>query len=173
MNKTELGKEILAKSYLRGRFLLRSGDYSDEYFDKYRFESEPYLLRSIAEHLSGLLPTDFDLFAGLEMGGIPLATALSLHTNKPVVFVRKTAKSYGTCKIAEGLDLEGRRVVLIEDVVTSGGQIILSANDLINEGAKIVCAICVIDRGAGGKERLAENSIALYSLFTMNELKSL
>lgn len=172
MTKEELAKEIMKKSHLKGRFLLRSGAYSDEYFDKYRFESEPQLLNEIAEHLTQILPDKFDIFAGLEMGGIPLATALSLKTGKPVVFVRKKAKEYGTCKIAEGYDIRDKQIVIVEDVVTSGGQIILSAQDLIKEGAKIICAICVIDREAGGKENLANNQIKLKSLFTMSELKS-
>ncbi len=172
MTRQELAREIIEKSHLKGRFLLRSGVYSDEYFDKYRFESEPELLNEIAEHLMQILPEQFDMFAGLEMGGIPLATALSLKTGKPVVFVRKKAKEYGTCKVAEGKDVEGKLIIIVEDVVTSGGQIILSAQDLIKEGANIISAICVIDREAGGKEKLAQNQIKLHSLFTMSELKS-
>lgn len=69
--------------------------------------------------MSQILPSDFEKLAGLEMGGIPIATAISLTTGIPTLFVRKGAKSYGTCKIVEGGDFEGKEVVIIEDVVTS------------------------------------------------------
>ncbi|ELA9558539.1 orotate phosphoribosyltransferase [Vibrio parahaemolyticus] len=96
MNREELAKEIYNISNIRGEFLLRSGVTATEYFDKYLFEANPRVLRSIAQHLSALLPQKFDQLAGLEMGGIPIATALSLATDNQVLFVRKEAKSYGT-----------------------------------------------------------------------------
>jgi orotate phosphoribosyltransferase len=173
MNKIELGRNIFAVSHLTGEFLLRSGAISNEYFDKYRFESKPILLKAIAEKMTELLPSGFDILAGLEMGGIPLATAISLQTGIETVLVRKKAKDYGTCNIAEGASVQGKRVVVIEDVVTSGGQIVLSVEDLRKAGAIIDTALCVIDREAGGKENLAKAGIGLKALFTMTELKSL
>lgn len=172
MTKNELGKAIYETSHITGEFLLRSGTISNEYFDKYQFEARPQLLAEIAEKLSELIPDDFDYLAGLEVGGIPIATALSMKINKPVVFVRKSAKKYGTCKFAEGPDIAGRKLLVIEDVVTSGGQVVISANDLRNAGATITKAICVIDRESGGREALKENDIELISLFTMTELKN-
>lgn len=171
LTRENLAKAILKISHLKGEFLLRSGVTSNEYFDKYRFESDPALLESIAEHLVPHLPEDYDYLAALEMGGIPVATALSLKTGKPVVFVRKKAKDYGTCKFAEGPDITGKKLLIVEDVVTSGGQIIISANDLRSLDAVIVGAVCVIDRQSGGPEKLAAEGIALKSLFTMSELK--
>lgn len=173
MNKIELGRNIFAVSHLTGEFLLRSGAISNEYFDKYRFESKPILLNAIAEKMTELLPSGFDILAGLEMGGIPLATAISLQTGIETVLVRKKAKDYGTRNIAEGASVQGKRVVVIEDVVTSGGQIVLSVEDLRKAGAIIDTALCVIDREAGGKENLAKAGIELKALFTMTELKSL
>jgi orotate phosphoribosyltransferase len=172
MTKNELGKAIYETSHITGEFLLRSGTISNEYFDKYQFEANPQLLAEIAEKLSELIPDDFDYLAGLEVGGIPIATALSMKINKPVVFVRRSAKKYGTCKFAEGPDIAGRKLLVIEDVVTSGGQVVISANDLRNAGAIITRAICVIDRESGGREALKENDIELISLFTMTELKN-
>jgi orotate phosphoribosyltransferase len=172
MTKNELGKAIYETSHITGEFLLRSGTISNEYFDKYQFEARPQLLAEIAEKLSELIPDDFDYLAGLEVGGIPIATALSMKINKPVVFVRKSAKKYGTCKFAEGPDIAGRKLLVIEDVVTSGGQVVISANDLRNAGSIITKAICVIDRESGGREALKENDIELISLFTMTELKN-
>jgi len=171
MTKSELIDVIVSTSHLKGKFLLRSGVMSDEYFDKYQFESRPEILNCIAEYLADLLPDKFDLLAGLELGGVPIATALSLITGLPTVFVRKKAKEYGTCKFAEGMDITGKKLLIVEDVVTSGGQVVISANDLRSHGAIIEEAICVIDREAGGSEALAKSGIKLTPLFTMTELK--
>ena len=173
MNKTELGKEIYKASHITGEFLLRSGKISNEYFDKYQFESKPELLLEIADKLADIVTDDFDYLAGLEVGGIPIATALSFRINKPVVFVRKTAKKYGTCKFAEGPDINGKKLLIIEDVVTSGGQVVISAGDLRKSGAIIADAICVIDRESGGSEALNENGIVLKALYKMSELKNI
>jgi len=173
MTREELGKKIYDSSYITGEFVLRSGQTSNEYFDKYQFESRPELLGEIAKQIKVLLPEDFDILAGLEVGGIPIATALSLETGKPVVFVRKKAKEYGTCKFAEGVDVKNKKVVIIEDVVTSGGQVIFSTEDLRKAGAIIDTALCVINRESGGPEKLAEAGINLKSLFTMSYLKGL
>ncbi len=171
MLKSVLGHQIHKVSHITGEFLLRSGATSTEYFDKYLFESRPELLSEVAEHFLKILPPDYDLLAGLEMGGIPIATILSLRTGKPSVFVRKQAKKYGTCKLAEGADIEGKRLLIVEDVVTSGGQIVISAKELRERGAIIENAICVIDREAGGARALADNGITLQPLFTMSQLK--
>lgn len=173
MNREELCKEIFRVSHLTGEFKLRSGTISNEYFDKYQFESKPQLLNSIAIHLSNITSKmDFDFLAPLEMGGIPIATSLALKIDRKLCFVRKKAKEYGTAKLAEGPNIEGKKLLIVEDVVTSGGQIILSTKDLRDRGAIVDEAICVIDREAGGKEKLEAEGIKLYSLFTITELKS-
>ncbi len=173
MTKKELGKKIYDVAYITGEFLLRSGVTSNEYFDKYQFESRPDILREIAKQMISLLPDEYDILAGLEMGGIPIATALSLETGKPVVFVRKKAKEYGTCKFAEGVDIKNKKIVVIEDVVTSGGQIVISTKDLRKAGAIIDLALCVINRESTGEKNLAENNIELRSLYTMSYLKTI
>ena len=170
MDKYQLAQEIYNVSHLNGEFKLRSGLISNEYFDKYLFESNPTLLKEIANQLSKLIPEGTEVLAGLEMGGIPIATALSLKTGIPVVFVRKEAKSYGTCKLAEGIDIKNKNVCIIEDVVTTGGQILLSAEDLKNVGAKVKNVLCVIDRNQSGKEKLFEAELLLHSLLTMEDL---
>jgi orotate phosphoribosyltransferase len=171
MTRIELAKQIFQVAHLTGEFKLRSGIISNEYFDKYQFESNPELLNEISKYLIEIINFDYDLLAGLEVGGIPIATALSLRTNKPMVFVRKKAKEYGTAKFVEGQNVENKKLLIIEDVVTSGGQIISSVEDLRKEGAIIDKAICVIDREQGGKNALKNIGIELFSLFTMNELK--
>ncbi len=173
MNRNELATEIYNASHLTGRFELRSGAISNEYFDKYQFESKPSLLFEIARHIAGTINFEFDILAGLEMGGIPLATALSHITQKPCVFVRKQAKQYGTNKLAEGPVINGKKLLVVEDVVTSGGQVVISAGDLRALGADITKAVCVIDRESGGVKSLNEIGIELYPLFTMSEIKKI
>ncbi len=171
MQKKELAREIYTVSHLTGSFKLRSGQVSNQYFDKYLFESRPGLLVEIAGQMSALVPHGTEVLAGLEMGGIPVATAISLKTNLPAVFVRKKAKEYGTCKLAEGAEVKDKKVCIIEDVVTTGGQIILSANDLRKLGAQVEHVLCVIQRGAEAKNLLQKEGLNLIPLFTMEELE--
>jgi orotate phosphoribosyltransferase len=170
MNRTDLASAIAAVSTLSGQFTLRSGWTATEYFDKYRFEGDPRLLRAIAEHLEPLIPAGTDVLAGLELGGVPLATALSLRTGLPAVFVRKQAKEYGTRQLAEGGAVTGRRLLVVEDVVTSGGQVVASSEALRALGAVVTHAICVIDREAGGVSALYHVGVELRSLFSKSDL---
>ena len=110
MTKSEVAKKIYELSHITGEFLLRSGQISNEYFDKYLFEANPVVLKEIAEIMSELIPEGTEVLAGLEMGGIPVVTAISANTGMPAAFVRKKAKEYGTCKLAEGTDVEGKHV---------------------------------------------------------------
>ena len=119
----ELASNVSAISQLSGTFRLRSGFVADTYFDKYLFESDPKLLQAIAEHMVPLIPSDTELLAGLELGGIPVATALSLASGVPCLFVRKKAKDYGTAKLAEGPAIDGRRLLVVEDSVFTRDQI--------------------------------------------------
>lgn len=171
MTREELCKSIYEVAHLKGTFQLRSGQISNEYFDKYLFESNPTILGEIAKQLAEKVPEGTEILAGLEMGGIPIATALSMETGIPVVFVRKKAKEYGTCKLAEGTDFHNKRVCIIEDVVTTGGQILLSAEDLKGFGAILDNVLCVIERNPEGRKRLRESGLEMKALFTMEELK--
>ncbi|MEE8414474.1 MAG: orotate phosphoribosyltransferase [Dehalococcoidales bacterium] len=171
MDRSELARKIYNVSYIKSNFKLRSGQISNEYFDKYLFESDPAMLAEIASHMLTLIPEGTQILAGLEMGGIPVATALSLKTGIPAIFVRKKAKEYGTCKLAEGIDIADKRICVIEDVVTTGGQIIMSVNDLRQLGADIKSVLCVIERDIKGGENLKKEGLKLLPLFTMEELK--
>ena len=172
MTKHDLTQAIYDVAHLTGEFKLRSGITSNEYFDKYQFESDPKLLKAIAEHMAPMVPKGTEYLAGLEMGGLAIATALSLETGIPAVFVRKKAKDYGTCKLAEGPPIEGKKLLIVEDVITSGGQVIISGNDLKSLGAIVSQVVCVIDREQGGRGKLEEAGYELTSLFTMSELKA-
>jgi orotate phosphoribosyltransferase len=167
-----LAARVYTRARLTGQFRLRSGATSTEYFDKYLLEADPALLREIAERLAALVPGDADVVAGLELGGVPLVTMLSQVTGLPAAFVRKRAKEYGTCRLAEGAPVAGRRVVVVEDVVTSGGQVVASCGDLRALGAKITRVLCVIDREQGGRARLEAANLQLAALFTWSDLSS-
>ena len=170
--RQELAQQIYRTSNIHGHFTLRSGITSNEYFDKYLFEGDPRLLRAIAEVMRPLIPEGVDALAGLELGGVPIATVLSQLTGLPTLFVRKQAKTYGTCKLAEGGEIAGRTLVIVEDVVTSGGQIIESARELRELGADIPRVVCVIDREQGGAENLQAEGLEFFPLLTMSEIKA-
>ncbi len=172
VDRRELGRRIYESSHLSGEFRLRSGAITNEYFDKYRFESDPRLLRSIAEALCLRVPPDAEGLAGLELGGVPLAVMLSQLTGLPACFVRKQPKAYGTRNLAEGVDVEGRRLVVVEDVVTTGGAVLTSCQRLAERGAKVSDVLCVIDREAGGPEHLQSAGLELHALYRMSELKA-
>ena len=106
------------------------------------------------------------------LGGIPLATIVSQISGLPALFVRQQPKRYGTCRLAEGGEVAGRRVAVVEDVVTSGGAVIAACNALRELGADVVTVLCVIDREAGGSENLAAAGLELRSLFTMRDLEA-
>ena len=167
-----LAVRIWNAAHLTGTFVLRSGATSDEYFDKYLFEADPALLRDIAQAMVALVPDDARALCGLELGGVPLAVALSQATGLPSRFVRKQAKEYGTRQLAEGGQLEGVAVAVVEDVVTSGGQVRASCADLRARGADVRAVLCVIDREMGGVDALAEDGLSLRSLFRMSELRA-
>lgn len=169
-DRAELAHRIYERAHLTGQFTLRSGAVSTEYFDKYLFEGDPELLATIAAALAALVPPGTEALAGLELGGVPLATMCSQVTGLPTLFVRKEAKAYGTCRLAEGGEVEGRRLTVVEDVVTSGGQVVASCGDLRARGGIVETALCVIDREAGGTEALASIGVELRSLYRMSEL---
>ncbi len=170
MTRQELAKKIYEVAHLTGEFKLRSGQISHEYFDKYRFEARPELLREIAKQMAPLIPAGTEVLAGLEMGGIPIATALSLETGLPCAFIRKEAKDYGTCLFAEGTDVKDKNVCVIEDVVTTGGQVVISTKDLRSIGAKISHVLCVIHRGPTFPEpKLTEIGLTLSPLFKKSD----
>ncbi len=170
LSHVELAQKIYKACHLTGNFKLRSGQTSHEYFDKYRFEAKPELLWEVALHMKSLIPQDTEVLAGLEMGGIPVATALSLVTGLPVAFIRKEAKNYGTCLFAEGVNLQNKKICIIEDVITSGGQVILSAQDLKSLNCTILKVLCVINRGGlDAEQKLLEKGLSMSSVFLRSD----
>jgi orotate phosphoribosyltransferase len=165
-----LAADIDALCRLSGSFTLRSGQVSDTYFDKYLFEADPVLLSRVARLMVPRLPDDTELLGGLELGGIPIVTVLSSLTGLPALFVRKQAKDYGTCKLAEGPGLEGRRVTLVEDVITTGGAVRDATNALRELGATVDVVLCAIDRSPAGENPLSDVGLEVRSVLTRADL---
>jgi len=166
MEKTELAKKIVKAAYLEGDFILSSGKRSKYYMDKYLFSTKPELLRAIAEHAAALLPAGIARIAGAELGAVPLAAAISLHTGLPFVIVKKQVKEYGTSKAIEGVLEKGDKVALIEDIITTATQCIKAAQALTAAGAEVVKIIGIIDREEGGRENIQSAGFAYEPLFT-------
>jgi orotate phosphoribosyltransferase len=165
-----LARDIDDCCRLTGQFTLRSGQVSSEYFDKYLFEARPALLRRVVEQMVDLVPAGTELLGGLELGGIPIATVLSSRTDLPALFVRKAAKEYGTCKLAEGPDVSGRRVTLVEDVITTGGAVRDATRALRDLGAVVEVVVCAIDRSAAGTNPLEDVGLEVRSVLTKADL---
>jgi len=170
MDLDELVHRIDQTCRLTGEFLLRSGQTSTTYFDKYRFEADPELLAAVAAHAMPLIPSGTEVLAGLELGGVPIATALSMATGLPAAFVRKEAKTYGTAQLAEGATIDGKRCLVVEDVITTGGQVVLSTGDLRERGAIVDTVLCVIDRSGGDHAKLDEIGLEIRSVLTSADL---
>jgi orotate phosphoribosyltransferase len=165
-----LARDIDARCRLTGEFTLRSGQVATEYFDKYLFETDPDLLARVATAMVPLLPDGTELLGGLEMGGIPIVTVVSAQSRIPALFVRKVAKSYGTCKLAEGPGVDGRRVTLIEDVITTGGAVRNAALALRDAGATVETVVCAIDRSPVDDDPLADVGLEIRSVLTKADL---
>jgi orotate phosphoribosyltransferase len=170
VSNPSLAAEIRAIASLQGEFRLRSGQTSSTYFDKYRFEGEPALLKRVAAEMISLLPRETEVLAGLELGGVPIATAISLATGLPTVFVRKKAKDYGTCLAIEGGSVQYKRVVLIEDVITTGGAVVDAVRLVRQAGADVIGVVCAIWRGEGYARIEALPDLAVAAAMTRAEL---
>lgn len=163
---TSLLARIRATACQRGAFHLPTGQVIEEYFDEYLLAADPVLLREVVAEMACLVPVGTEALVGLELGGIPLAVALSAATGIPVGFLRRERKPYGSCRQVEGRPVAGRHVVLVDDVVRSGAQVFQAASVLRRAGARVATAICVLDRDLDGRARLAHSQIVLRCLFT-------
>ncbi len=164
---------IRDSAYLEGDFVLRSGRRSRYYLDKYRFETEPDLLEAIGARLAAKVAEvepDAVRLAGPELGAVPLAAAASLASRLPFLIVRGQQKEYGTANRLEGAYREGDLVVLIEDVVTSGGAAADAVRAVRQAGLQCRTAVCAVDREEGGVDALAGLGVRLHPLFRAAEV---
>lgn len=170
MTKDQLAKRIAEVSLLRGEFTLRSGRKSNYYLDKYRFETQPDVLSALGELLAEHVQPTTDRIAGAELGAVPLAAAAGMASGKPLIFIRNQKKDYGTAKQIEGELKAGERVLIVEDVLTTGGQVIEAARTLQGLGAIIERVVAVIDRQEGARQNLESAGLQFESLFTVADL---
>lgn len=172
MNRDQLAREIADAALLRGEFTLRSGRKSSYYLDKYLFSTQPEILEPLADMFAQRIRAHGHVarLAGAELGGIPLVTAAALKTGLPCVFVRNQKKDYGTAKQIEGKLEPGDRLILLEDVATTGGQALEAARSLRELGAVVVAVIAAIDRQEGARENVEKEGLKFEALFTKKDL---
>ncbi len=170
MTKDELTKRIKETSYLEGDFVLRSGKRSKYYMDKYLFETCPDILRALAEEFAKHITDDVTLIAGAELGGVALAAATAMAADKNWIIVRNSKKGYGTGKMVEGVLKAGDVVLLVEDIATTGGQVLEAAKIITEAGASVKKIVCVIDRKQGAEENITGAGFTFESIMTKDDL---
>jgi orotate phosphoribosyltransferase len=176
VTREELGALIVERALLEGDFVLRSGRRSTWYLDKYRFETEPEILRGVGEALAEAArecEPDAVRLAGPALGAVALAASAAMASGLPFIIVRGETKEYGTAKRIEGAFEPGELVCLLEDVVTSGGALAEAVSAVRGEGLEVRHAVCVVDREEGGSDALARLGVRLESLFRASELPKL
>lgn len=170
MNREDLARRIREAAYLEGDFTLRSGRKSKYYLDKYLFETQPDILRALGEMFAKHVESTTTLIAGAELGGIALAAAASLAANKPFVIIRNAKKDYGTGKPYEGKITDNDSVLLVEDIATTGGQVLEAARFIKSVGARVERIVAVIDRQEGARENIEGAGFKFEALFTKSDL---
>jgi orotate phosphoribosyltransferase len=172
----ELGALLVERALLEGDFVLRSGKRSSWYLDKYRFETDPGLLRALGARLAEAVQEfepDAARLAGPALGAVALAASASLASDLPFIIVRGETKDYGTANRIEGPFERGELVCLLEDVVTTGGALAEAVSALRTEGLLVRNAVCVVDREDGGSDALARLGVRLRALFRAGDLVEL
>lgn len=170
MNRDELAATIKRHAYLEGDFVLRSGRRSRFYLDKYLFETQPEILRALGTLFAEHVTPRTTLIGGAELGGIALAAAASMASGKPFVIIRNAKKDYGTGKAYEGRLSPGDVVLLVEDIATTGGQVLEAAQVIRDAGAEVEKIVAVIDRLEGARENILSAGYPFDSLFTLHDL---
>lgn len=171
--KDPLGAQLVDVALLEGDFVLRSGRRSSWYLDKYRFTTQPELLRLLGERLADVtaeVEPDAVRLAAPALGAVPLAASASMASGLPFIIVRGETKEYGTANRLEGPFAAGDLVCLVEDVVTSGGALGGSVSALRDAGLVVRNALCVVDREEGGADALARIGVRLRCLFRASDL---
>ena len=170
MNKDELIQRIKETAYLEGDFVLRSGKRSKYYLDKYLFETCPDILKALGKEFATYVSEDVTLIAGAELGGVALAAATAMETGKNWIIVRNSKKGYGTGKLIEGVLKKGDVVLLVEDIATTGGQVLEAAKVITDAGAEVKAIVSVIDRRQGAEENITQAGYKFESILTKDDL---
>ena len=173
-SKQDLLHLVKEAAYLEGDFTTRAGKKTSYYIDKYLFETRPDILESLAHHLLPLLPPSdtYDRIAAPELGAVSIAAVLSVVAQKPFVIVRKANKDYGTQKMIEGTFNSGEKVVIVEDILTTGGAALAASEVLLKEGATVLSIVGVVNREEGAIENILAKGFEVEALYTSSELKA-
>lgn len=169
METAELARRIKEVAYLEGDFVLRSGQRSKYYLDKYLFEAQPDILAELGRRLAERAG-DAELVAGPELGAVSLAASTAMACGKPFVIVRKASKDYGTSKLIEGPEVSGKRVLLVEDIGTTAGAALQAAGTLVEAGATITRIAFAIDRLQGARENVTAAGFEFEALLTKTDM---
>jgi len=169
---SNLADELLSAGCIKfGEFTLKSGMKSPIYIDLRRIISFPTLLEDIAQAYLPLLSTlHFSRLAGLPYAAIPIATAISLAGNDPMIYPRKEVKAYGTKAEIEGEYHAGETVVVVDDLATTGGSKFEAIEKLTGAGLLVKDVVVLVDRQSGAKESLAEAGYTLHAVLTISEM---
>jgi len=169
METSELARRIKDAAYLEGDFILRSGKRSKYYLDKYLFEAQPDILAELGKRFAAYA-ADADVIAGPELGAVSLASATAIASGKPFAIVRKAKKDYATGKLIEGTPVDGRNVLLVEDIGTTAGAALEAAETLTKAGAKITRMVFVIDRMEGARENVEAAGYEFQAILNKEDL---
>jgi uridine monophosphate synthetase len=154
-----------------GHFKLHSGRQSPIYLDLRLLTSYPAVLRQVAAvYAAALERIEFDLLAAMPLAGLPIGTAVSLATDRPLVYPRQALKSYGTGKQIEGTWSPDQRVVALDDLITSGDSLLQGIAVLEEAGLRVSDALVLIDRQQGGRQTLAGHGYTLHSACTLSQI---
>jgi len=170
MDRSQLAKQIAETAVLHGSFTLRSGRTSSYYIDKYLFLTDPRILAELGAMIAARLPEGTQRLAGAELGGIPLVSAASMAAGLPAVYVRNARKEYGTGKQLEGRIEPNEKIVIVEDIATTGGQVIEAAEVIRAQGGDVIAIIATVDRQEGARENIEGAGYRFDSLFTTSDL---
>jgi orotate phosphoribosyltransferase len=151
-----------------GEFILASGKKSNYFVNIKRASTNPEILREIGKAMAPHVGEA--KIAGMALGAVPLAVAVSLETNRPFVMVRKEPKDHGTKELVEGDVVPGEKFIIVEDVATTGGSTLRVVSALRQKGANVSKAVVVVDREEGATDMLKEHGIELVSLFKAKDL---
>jgi len=164
----ELARDILSAGIARGDFLLSDGRATNYYFSRYSIFTKPTIIRRLAGLIADRLPGTTDRLAGDIDGSLMLAEAVSLHTGLPYVAVRRSQA--GPANDLEGEIYQGETVVVIEDIISTGEHALEVVRKVKSIGASVPCVLAAIDRRDGAAAKLADEGVALDSLYTADDL---
>lgn len=155
-----------------GKFTLSSGRESDFYVDMKKAITDPEILSQVAKIISHIIQDDeIDLVAGPALGAVPIATAVALHSGIPMLMIRKAKKGYGTSKLIEGELKEGNRVIVVEDVTTTGNSLLKAVRAVQDNGGVVERTFVIVDREEGAVEHLKKEGVILEPLVSISDVR--